>query len=206
MGHELAVFSASVVVVGDEVLHGFVTEGNAAALAPRLRGVGVDLRRIVVVPDDVDAIADEIRPLLSARPSLILTTGGVGGTWDDLTYEAVARAAGRGLEISPLLEKPLRRVLDWYRDIGFVLDEHAVAAMMRIATIPEQAQVFKLGPWLACPAGSRGRIRRRTRRHDRDAARPAPAPPGGSRRRRPAPDPGAPANPAGNPGDRPSLS
>lgn len=141
---------AAVVVVGDEVLDGFVAEGNAAWLAPRLRESGIDLVRIVVVPDEIDVIAAELRTLLEMRPSLIFTTGGVGGTWDDVTYEAVALATDRGLQVSAELHGPLEKIIGWYAENGYELDEDAVAGMMRIATVPAGGQVLKLGSWLAC--------------------------------------------------------
>lgn len=137
-------------VVGDEVLDGFVPEGNAAWLAPRLREAGIDLRRILVVPDEVHVIAKELRGLLAFRPSLIITTGGVGGTWDDVTYEAVAAATDRGLQVSEELRRPVQGVIDWYAQEGYELDRDAVEGMLRIATVPAGAVTCKLGTWLAC--------------------------------------------------------
>ena len=129
---------ARIVVVGDEILDGSVEDANGAWLAQRLRSLGIDLDRLVVVPDDVDVIAGEVRDALSgSRPAVVLTTGGVGGTWDDVTYQGVARALGVGTTVDPELARPVEEVISWTRSVGHRLDRDAVEGMTRIATVPE---------------------------------------------------------------------
>ena len=141
---------ARIVVVGDEVLDGFVADANARWLAQRLRSAGIALDRIAIVPDEVQAIAAEVRTGLAApRPSIVLTTGGVGGTHDDVTYEAVALALGVPLVIAPELATPVRELIEWTTSTGYRLDAQAVAGMMRIATVPEGSSVRLLHRWLA---------------------------------------------------------
>ncbi|MFB6114475.1 MAG: competence/damage-inducible protein A [Halodesulfurarchaeum sp.] len=82
---------AALLTVGDELLAGETENTNASWLARRLRERGVDLRRIVVVPDDIAAIADSVSSL-SARYDAVLVTGGIGPTHDDVTMEGVAEA------------------------------------------------------------------------------------------------------------------
>jgi nicotinamide-nucleotide amidase len=141
---------AWVIIVGDEVLDGFVADANARWLARRLRAAGIALDRVSVVPDCVEVIAAEVRTALAApRPSVVFTAGGVGGTWDDVTYEAVAAAIGVPLVVDPELAAPVRDVLDWTERAGYRLDDEAVAGMMRIATVPEGSTVRLLNRWLA---------------------------------------------------------
>lgn len=141
---------ARIVVVGDEVLDGFVADANARWLTQRLRTAGVALDRIAIVPDDIEAIAAEVRAGLAApRPSIVLTTGGVGGTHDDVTYEAVARALDVPLVVAPELAAPVRDVIAWTTSTGYLLDEESVAGMMRIATVPAGSAVRLLQRWLA---------------------------------------------------------
>jgi len=85
---------AAVVVTGDEVLHGRVGERNAAHLCAWLEARGVEPVRITVLPDRVADIAAEIRELVHAEIDLIVTSGGLGTTHDDVTVAAVAAAAG----------------------------------------------------------------------------------------------------------------
>src|SRR6185312_17135361 len=107
---------------------GKVEEANVAVLARALRELGIDLRRVVVVKDDIDAIAREVKELASAHDWLF-TSGGVGPTHDDVTIEAVARAFGVGVTSSPEMEQMLR---DHY-------GARTTAGHLRMALIPEGA-------------------------------------------------------------------
>jgi molybdopterin-biosynthesis enzyme MoeA-like protein len=147
-GSSLAV---RLIVVGGEVLDGFVADANIRLVALRLRECGVPLDRVAVVDDDADAIAAEVRSALAGpRPMLVLTTGGTGGTWDDVTYRGIATALDRDLAVAPELAEPLGRIIDWTEAEGYPLDDDAVAGMMRIATIPAGSVVHFVSSWLAC--------------------------------------------------------
>src|SRR5258705_11674985 len=74
-----------------EILSGKITDANAAYLCRELRGLGVEVRRITVIPDEVDLIAAEGRAF-SAEYDVVFTSGGVGPTHADVTIEGVARA------------------------------------------------------------------------------------------------------------------
>ncbi|XP_058797456.1 FAD synthase-like isoform X2 [Phymastichus coffea] len=87
---------AAVVIIGDEILKGQVQDANTAYLAKNLLEIGIKIRRVVIVPDEVELIAKEVSELSKAYP-LVFTSGGVGPTHDDVTYEAVAKGLGLGL-------------------------------------------------------------------------------------------------------------
>ena len=122
--------TAAALIVGDEILSGKVDEANAAALARTLRALGILLRRVVVVMDDIDTIAREVRDL-SATHDWLFTSGGVGPTHDDLTIEAVARAFGTRVVSSPQMEAMLRA---HYKD-------RCTAGHLRMALMPEGASL-----------------------------------------------------------------
>ena len=86
---------AGIVLIGNEILSGKIADANAAYLCRELRGLGVEVRRISVIPDEVDLIATEVREQ-SAAHDVVFTSGGVGPTHDDVTMEGVARAVGPG--------------------------------------------------------------------------------------------------------------
>jgi len=83
----------AIVVVGNEVLSGKVVEQNAAYFIRRLRELGARVCEVVIVEDDIDAIARAVSRLRGEVDDLV-TSGGVGPTHDDVTIEAVARALG----------------------------------------------------------------------------------------------------------------
>jgi molybdenum cofactor synthesis domain-containing protein len=99
--------TAGIILIGDEILSGKVVDENARFLVGELRELGVALRRMIVIPDVLDEIADTVREF-SARYDHVFTSGGVGPTHDDLTMEGVARAFGTPIERHPRLEELLR--------------------------------------------------------------------------------------------------
>ncbi len=104
--------TAAFLVIGNEILSGKVADTNTGRLARLLRGKGIELRRVVTIPDDPGAIAAETASL-SGSHDLVFTSGGVGGTHDDLTMEGVARAFGaRVIHHAVFLEALRRRGLE----------------------------------------------------------------------------------------------
>ena len=83
--------TAGLVVIGNEILSGKVIDTNSPYLARELRELGVDLERILTIPDEIDLIAREVRAM-SDSYDFVFTSGGIGPTHDDMTYESVARA------------------------------------------------------------------------------------------------------------------
>jgi molybdenum cofactor synthesis domain-containing protein len=95
----------SLIVVGDEILHGVVVDENISFLGARLSALGHRLARVAVLADEPDDIADEIRRMIAARAPLVITSGGLGPTHDDRTVEGVAAGLGVGLSVcAPLAE------------------------------------------------------------------------------------------------------
>lgn len=99
--------TAAFLVVGNELLSGKVQDTNTALLARVLRECGVELRRVVTVPDERDLIAAEVNALRN-QFDWLFTSGGVGPTHDDVTVASVAWALGRAVLRSPRLEALLR--------------------------------------------------------------------------------------------------
>ncbi|MGA9139697.1 MAG: molybdopterin-binding protein [Methanocella sp.] len=82
---------AIVICVGDELLTGDIEDRNSSWLARQLFDLGIDLKKIIVIPDIADIIAAEI---LDAQADAVIVTGGIGPTHDDVTRYGVAKAAG----------------------------------------------------------------------------------------------------------------
>ena len=99
--------TAALVVIGNEILSGKVVDTNSAFLARELRALGVSLRRILVVPDEIEMIAEAVRAL-APTVDVLFTSGGVGPTHDDMTISGVARALARPVVRHPAIEQMLR--------------------------------------------------------------------------------------------------
>lgn len=89
--------TAGILVIGNEILSGKVADSNSPYLCKELRILGVDVERILTIPDDIDLIACEVKAMSEAY-DYVFTSGGIGPTHDDVTIEAVAQAFGRELE------------------------------------------------------------------------------------------------------------
>ncbi len=99
-----------ILVVGNEILSGDVTEINANYISKRLTQLGHKVERIVVVPDRVEDIVEELNRL--RRYDFVFVTGGLGATHDDVTAEAIAKSLKRGLVHSEEAEKQVRKWVD----------------------------------------------------------------------------------------------
>jgi FAD synthetase len=122
--------TAGVVLIGNEILSGKVVDSNAAYLCRELRALGVEVRRITVVPDEVESIADEVRAQ-SAAFDVVFTSGGVGPTHDDVTMEGVARA----LDVCVVRNRHLVDLLTGY------WEGHVTEARLKMAEVPEGAML-----------------------------------------------------------------
>ena len=122
--------TAGIILVGNEILSGKVEDANAVYLCRELRGLGVDVRRISVIPDEVQLIAEEVA-VFSRDFDVVFTSGGVGPTHDDVTIEGVARAMMVDVVRHPRLVEILE---GHYRG-------RATEAALRMAEIPEGAEL-----------------------------------------------------------------
>jgi molybdenum cofactor synthesis domain-containing protein len=130
--------TAAALVIGNELLSGKVAEGNLVVLARELRQLGVLLRRSVMILDELDGIAREVREL-SASHDVVFTSGGIGPTHDDLTIEGVARAFDAPVVVAAEIERLIRR---HYGDRA--TDNHLL-----MARVPEGARLVTTAavPW-----------------------------------------------------------
>jgi FAD synthetase len=100
--------SAGILIIGNEILSGKVADANSPYFCRELRPLGVDVERIVTIPDEIPTIAREVREMSEAY-DLVLTSGGIGPTHDDLTIEGVAAAFGLAIEHSESIEARIHR-------------------------------------------------------------------------------------------------
>ena len=129
------VWTAALVVIGDEILSGRTQDKNIAQLATWLNEQGIRLKEVRVVPDDAAAIGAAVNALRSAHDYLF-TTGGIGPTHDDITVDAIAAAFGVPVIVHP----EARRILeDYYRGRPGGLNE----ARLRMARTPDGAELIE---------------------------------------------------------------
>ena len=126
--------TAAALIIGNELLSGKIAEGNLVVLARTLRPLGILLRRVVMILDEIDVIAHEVKEL-AATHDVVFTSGGVGPTHADLTIEGVGRAFGAGVVIAPELDTLLR---SYY-------GERITEGHLLMARVPEGARLVTNG-------------------------------------------------------------
>ena len=134
---------AGIVVTGTEVLSGHVRDRNGPWLADRLLELGIELAHITICGDRAEDIEAQLRFMADQGVDLIVTSGGLGPTADDLTTEVVARFAGRPLKLDEQVERRIAEILRPLMKRFRHLDPEAVrAANRKQALVPEGAAVI----------------------------------------------------------------
>ncbi len=131
--------NSEIITIGTELLLGQILDTNTQYLAQRLAEIGINVRYKTCVGDILEDIVSAINIAVN-RCDLVITTGGLGPTLDDLTREAVAKSAGVGLEFR---EEILRDIIEVFERIGYTMTENN----KRQAYVPEGSIVIpnKLG-------------------------------------------------------------
>jgi nicotinamide-nucleotide amidase len=149
---------AGIVVTGTEVLSGRVSDRNGPWLSERLREIGVDHAETVVVGDRPGDMLEALRFLAGQGMAVIVTSGGLGPTADDLTAEVVGEFCGREMVLDEPLEERIAEILKPLLARWPQLDEEAVRASNRKqAVIPKGATVIDpvgTAPGLVVPPAS----------------------------------------------------
>lgn len=128
------IYTAGLVVIGDEILSGRTHDKNIAQIASWLQVQGIRLSEVRVVPDVIERIVEAVNALREGYDYLF-TTGGIGPTHDDITVDAVATALGVEVVIHPDARAILER---YYADKPGGLNE----ARLRMARVPEGAELI----------------------------------------------------------------
>jgi molybdenum cofactor synthesis domain-containing protein len=131
---EARVWTAGLVVIGDEILSGRTQDRNIAQVATWLNVQGIRLAEVRVVPDVEERIVEAVNALRQANDYLF-TTGGIGPTHDDITVDSIAAALSVGVIVHPEARGILER---YYADKGGVTE-----ARLRMARVPEGAELIR---------------------------------------------------------------
>jgi nicotinamide-nucleotide amidase len=129
-----------IIAVGKEILHGQILDTNSSWLAKRITALGGMIGRIVIPDDDVGAIAEEIKTSFHNGAQIIITTGGLGPTFDDKTLAGISEAVGCPLVLHPeALEFVTRRYRELWEQ-GFVEGPAITPAREKMAYLPQGAE------------------------------------------------------------------
>ncbi|KDO27217.1 hypothetical protein SPRG_07466, partial [Saprolegnia parasitica CBS 223.65] len=143
MSHTTSPPKAAICVIANEVLSGKTLDTNSNYLAKFLFRRGIDLARISVIPDDAEVIAETVQSFvkLVGPTGYVFTSGGIGPTHDDITYESIAAAFDVPMEVHGPTRDDLKRFLEAK---GQELNEDR----LRMVTFPKGANVLKTSTWV----------------------------------------------------------
>jgi nicotinamide-nucleotide amidase len=140
-GNEVEV-RAGIVVTGTELLSGLITDRNGPWLAQQLGGLGIEVANLVCVGDRPADLAAALRFLAGQGADLIVTSGGLGPTADDLTAEVVADFAGVELALDEAMERQIAAILARFRHLSSFDPDGMRAANRKQAMVPRGAQTL----------------------------------------------------------------
>lgn len=123
--------TAAIVIIGDEILKGHTVDTNSTFLTRRLRKLGVSVQRITVIPDVQEVIASEVAQL-APQFTHVITSGGIGPTHDDVTFESIAKAFQEELYLHPELSQLVKEFFG-------TVDKNSAA--MKLAMVPRSAKL-----------------------------------------------------------------
>jgi molybdenum cofactor synthesis domain-containing protein len=131
--------TAEIIFTGNELLKGNVLNTNSQWMAKTLTSIGIEVKRMVVIEDDIETIAEALRESLRRKPDFIFTSGGLGPTYDDVTLEGVAKALGRQLEINSAAEKMVQDRYKLAEKAGLLKVKDSEKHMTKMASLPSGA-------------------------------------------------------------------
>jgi molybdenum cofactor synthesis domain-containing protein len=133
MAESSRIYTAALIVIGDEILSGRTHDKNIAQIATWLGIQGIRLKEVRVVADETPAIVEAVN-ILRARHDYLFTTGGIGPTHDDITVDAIAEALGVPVVVHPQAQA----ILEGYYQTRGGLTE----ARLRMARVPDGADLI----------------------------------------------------------------
>jgi len=125
--------TVGIIIVGDEILSGKIHDNNSFFMAKELWLHGIHVRRICIIPDAVDEIAQEVKSF-SQMFDYVFTSGGIGPTHDDVTIEGISKA----FNVKPVIHDTLRKILE---------QRHSTPTpeQLKMAEVPEGAELINDG-------------------------------------------------------------
>jgi len=137
--------SVEIIAIGSELLRGIVLDTNTNWLCKQITGLGGQVKRVTTVPDEPEMIAEALKSTLRAKRDVLITSGGLGPTQDDLTLQAVAKA----LKLKLILNE------EAYKMVAQRYEELAKAGRVADAALTESRQKMALLPQGAIPLANR---------------------------------------------------
>lgn len=131
-----------IICIGNELLIGKVKDTNAHYLAKQATQIGANVKRVTVIQDIIPEISSAICEAISRKPKFIVTTGGLGPTFDDKTLQGIAKALNRKLEINlKALEMVKQKIFEYSKRRQLPTEIELTPPRVKMATLPQKTEV-----------------------------------------------------------------
>lgn len=143
--------SMEIIVIGNEVLAGRVQDTNSHYICSQATALGLEVKRVTLIPDDLEIIISVLREAVSRKSDFVITTGGLGSTYDDMTLKALASAVNQPLEVNQELFEDLKKKFELIYQMGRAKHKEMTEERKKLAYVPRGSQIF-LNPMGLAPA------------------------------------------------------
>ena len=131
-----------IICIGNELLIGKVKDTNAHYLATQATKLGANVKRVTVIQDTIQEISSAVCEAIARKPQFIITTGGLGPTFDDKTLQGIAKALNRKLEVnSKALEMVKQKCLEYAKKRQLSTEIELTPPRVKMATLPQKTEV-----------------------------------------------------------------
>ncbi|MFW9771657.1 MAG: molybdopterin-binding protein [Candidatus Heimdallarchaeota archaeon] len=128
-----------ILVIGNEILIGKTQDTNSNWMAKRITKFGHKLKRITTIGDEIEVISNTIKDILKRKPDIIITSGGLGPTFDDITLNGVAKSLNRTLELNQHAYNSIKKAYDHAYHRGILKLEGMTQEREKMAILPKDS-------------------------------------------------------------------
>ncbi|MFX0074217.1 MAG: molybdopterin-binding protein [Candidatus Hermodarchaeota archaeon] len=126
-----------ILVIGNEILIGKTLDTNSNWIAKRIVKYGHQLKRITTIEDNIVIISETIRSVLQREPDIVITTGGLGPTFDDMTLEGIAKGLNRELELNQHAYNSIKKAYEHAHERGILKLEGMTKEREKMSFLPQ---------------------------------------------------------------------
>ncbi len=124
-------------MIGNEILIGKTQDTNSNWMVKRITKFGHRVKRITTIGDDIEIISSTIRDILKRSPDIVITSGGIGPTFDDMTLQGIANGLNRNLELNQHAYNSIKKVYDHAHQRGLLKLEGMTKEREKMAYLPK---------------------------------------------------------------------